>query len=349
MTDAADLASAREAMQRWYWWGIPTFFRAPWNEDPAGSDIAVIGVPHSSGNGSTERDQHLGPRAVRNVSALYRRGHGRFGIVPWDLCRIADAGDVPLPEAMVNDVSVGHIEAYARRFDAAGTRLVAIGGDHSITGPLLKAVGGPGGRLSGGRPVALVHFDAHTDSYHHLPHWLGSRRSAAHWASYTVREGHVDAARSTQVGIRPNVGTPGSTSTSEALGYRVVGMDEVEEIGWRGVVDILRARIGDAPVYITFDMDSLDPCDAPGVSNLEPGYPGLRVGEAVRILQGLRGLDVIGGDVVCLMPTKDAPNQITAMNAAVVAFEMIALMADRLAAARRVGLPGAHSSNVAIR
>lgn len=324
------LAQAKRDMQRWYWWGIPTFFRCPWNETPGESDIAVLGVPHSSGNGSTERDQHLGPRAVRNVSALYRRGHGRFGIVPWDLCRIADAGDVPLPEAMLNDVSVGHIEDYARRFQAAGTRLVSIGGDHAITGPLLKAVAGPHSRLTDGRPVALVHFDSHTDAYHHLPHWLGSRRSAAHWASYTVAEGHVDAHRSTQVGIRPNVGTPGSKNASEELGYRIIGMDEVEEIGWKGVVEALRERVGDAPVYITFDLDALDPVDAPAVSNLEPGYAGIRVGDAVRMLQGLRGLDIVGGDIVCLMPTKDSPNQITAMNAMVIAFEMISLMADRL-------------------
>jgi guanidinopropionase len=328
------IEDARRQMGRWYWWGIPTFFRCPWDEDPAASDIALLGVPHSSGNGSTERDQHLGPRAVRHVSALYRRAHGRFGIVPWDLCRIADAGDVPLPEAMVNDASVRHIEDHARRFDRAGCRLVAVGGDHSITGPLLKAAGGPGSRLACRRPVALVHLDAHTDAYHHLPHWLGSRRSAAHWAAYTVAEGHVDAGRSTQVGIRPNAGTPGSVAASEALGYRVIGMDEVEAIGWRGVVDAVRGRVGDAPVYVTFDLDALDPCDAPGVSNLEPGYPGIRVGDAVRILQGLRGLDVVGADVVCLMPTKDAPNQITALNAAVLAFELVSLMADRIASGR---------------
>jgi guanidinopropionase len=149
-----------------------------------------------------------------------------------------------------------------------------------------------------------------------------------------VAEGHVDPHRSVQIGIRPNVGTPGARSASEELGYRVIGMDEVEEIGTAGVIRTLLDRIGDAPVYVTFDLDCLDPADAPAVSNLEPGYPGLRVGEAVRILQGLRGRDLVGGDVVCLMPTKDSPNQITAMNAMVVMFELVCLMADRIAAAR---------------
>ena len=335
MTDF-DIAQAKKEVGRWYWHGIPTFFRCDWNEDPAASDIALIGVPHSSGNGSTERDQHLGPRAVRNISALYRRSHGRFGITPWDLARINDAGDAPLPEAMNNDVSVGHIEAFAAQFEKAGTRLVAMGGDHSITGPLVKACAGAHSRLTGGRKVALVHFDSHTDSYIHMPHWLGNRRSAAHWSGYLVQEGHVDASRSTQIGIRPNVGTPGSLNTSEELGYRVVGMDEVEQVGWRGFVDLLRERIGDMPVYITFDLDSLDPCDAPAASNLEPGYPGIRIGEAVRMLQGLRGLNVVGGDVVCLIPTKDNPNNITAQNAMVVMFEILSLMADHLHASSRV-------------
>lgn len=323
-----DFDAARKDMGRWYWWGIPTFFRCEWNEDPAASDIALLGVPHSSGNGSTERDQHLGPRAVRNVSAQYRRSHGRFGITPWDLARINDAGDVPLPEAMVNDVCVQHIEAYARRFNDVGTRLVSMGGDHGITGPLIKSVAGPHSKLTGGQKVALVHFDAHTDSYRHMPHWLGSRRSSAHWASYTVEEGHVDAHASTQIGIRPNVGTPGSKNTSEELGYRIIGMDEIEDIGVQGVVKTTRERIGDLPVYITFDLDSLDPTDAPGVSNLEPGYPGIRIGDAMRMLQGLRGLNIVGADVVCIMPTKDNPNQITAMNAMVVMFELLSLMAD---------------------
>lgn len=334
MSDERNLDSAKKQMERWYWWGIPTFFRCPWVEAPEESDIAYVGIPHSSGNGSTERDQHLGPRAIRNVSALYRRGHGRFGITPWDLCRINDAGDVPLPEAMLNDVSVGDIEHFIKRFDRAGTRVVAAGGDHAITGPMLKALGGPDSHIAGGRKLALVHFDSHTDTYHHMPHWLGNRRSAAHWASYTVKEGHVDGARSTQIGIRPNVGTPGSRSASEELGYRIIGMDEYEEIGTRGVIDIVRKRIGDSPVYITFDLDSLDPADAPGVSNLEPGYAGIRPGDVMRMLQGLRGLNVVGGDVVCLMPSKDSPNQITAMNAMVVMFEITCLMADYLAKKR---------------
>jgi guanidinopropionase len=328
------LDRARTGAQSWYWWGIPTLFRCPWNEDPAACDIALVGAPHSSGNGSTERDQHLGPRAVRHVSGFYRRAHAVHGIAPFEAVRIHDLGDVPLPEAMNNEACMRDIEAFYQRLDAAGARPVSIGGDHSITGPILKALAGPGRKLSGGRPAALIHFDAHTDSYENMPHWLGARRSAAHWAAYTVREQAVDAAHSIQLGIR---GHPSGSihqgkvgSASEALGYRVVAMQEFEELGVGRTVELIRSRVGDRPAYVTFDLDCLDPSVAPGVSNLEPGFSGFTIREATRLLQGLKGIDIIGADVVCLMPTKDSPNHITAQMAMVMMFELLSLIAMRL-------------------
>lgn len=327
------LEEAKASSQSWYWWGIPTFFRCPWNEDPAACDIALVGVPHSSGNGSTERDQHLGPRAVRNVSGYYRRAHGVHDFAPFETARIHDLGDVPLPEAMNNEACVRDIEAFFARLDETGTRPVSIGGDHSITGPILKALAGPGRKLSKGQPAALIHFDAHTDSYENIPHWLGARRSAAHWAAYTVREQAVDPSRSLQIGMR---GHPSGAihqgkvgSSSEELGYRVVKMAEFEELGVARTVEMIRGRVGAGPAYITFDLDCLDPSVAPGVSNLEPGFSGFTIREATRLLQGLKGLDIIGADVVCLMPTKDSPNQITAQVAMVMMFELLSLIAWR--------------------
>ena len=114
ITDA-DLSKRAAEMEPWYWWGLPTFYKCPWNGDPAACDIGLVGVPHSSGNGSTERDQHLAPRAVRHMSGWYRRAHQKFGFRPWDEFRIHDLGDVPLPEAMVNDISVDHIEEFYTR------------------------------------------------------------------------------------------------------------------------------------------------------------------------------------------------------------------------------------------
>lgn len=333
--DAKSYEEARRSSESWYWWGIATFFRCPWNEAPDACDIGLVGVPHSTGNGSTERDQHLGPRAVRHVSGYYRRAHAVHRIAPFEAATIHDLGDVPLPEAMNNEACIRDIESYYARLDAAGTRPVSVGGDHSITGPILKAIAGPTRRLSGGKQCALIHFDAHTDSYENMPHWLGAKRSAAHWAAYTVREGSVDSARSIQLGMR---GHPSSVlhgdavgESSVALGYRVVPMAEIESLGIERVVSLIRDHVGDAPAYITFDLDCLDPSVAPAVANLEPGFGGMSIREATRILQGLRGLNIIGGDVVCLMPTKDSPNQITSQVAMVLMFEMISLIACHIA------------------
>lgn len=328
--DRAEFERRKRDMQPWYWWGVPTFFRCPWDEDPENCDIGLVGVPHSSGNGSTERDQHLAPRVVRDVSGRYRRPHEVFGFIPWDAAKIHDLGDVPLPEAMVNDITVEHIEEYFRWLDQAGTHPVSIGGDHAITGPILKALGGSGTNLSGGRKLSLVQFDAHRDDYEHMPHWLGNRRSAAHWAAYTANEGHVDPEASVQIGIRGNQSKPRQDRAQSDAGYRVLLADTVHEKGIDYAIDAMRERVGDNPIYISFDLDSLDPADAPGVSNLEAGYAGLRAHEAIRILHGLRGLNVVGADIVCMMPTVDNPNRITALNAMVLMFELLSLVADRL-------------------
>jgi guanidinopropionase len=316
-----------------YWWGVPSLFRCPVDPDPTHCDIALVGVPHSSGNGSTERDQHLGPRAVRNVSAHNRRLHKTFGYFsPWEACRIHDLGDVPLPEAMDNEACVERISAFFRRIADANARPVAIGGDHSISGAILQGIAGAGSRLTSNKPVALVHLDAHTDTYENIPHWMGAKKSAAHWAAYTVRQGNVDAARSTQLGIRGNTRSANWLETSRDLGYDLIEIEEYRELGPAATVARIRERVGDAPVYVSFDLDCLDPSVAPAVSNLEAGVGGFSIDEANALLRGLRGLDVVGADVVCLMPSKDQPNQITAMVAAHILFELTCLIADRLAA-----------------
>lgn len=325
-----DIAAAKEEMKAWYWHGIQTFFKCPWDEDPNNCDIALVGVPHSSGNGSTERDQHLGPRAVRNSSGWYRRAHQEFGFVPWDVCRIHDLGDVPLTHAMVNDICVEHIEAYYKTLDEAGCRPVSIGGDHAITGPILKAIAGKNAKTTGGRKCALLHFDAHRDDYQHIPHWLGSVRSAAHWAHYTVTEEHVDPERSVQIGMRGNPIKPRVDLWESKLGYRLIPAKEFYQIGIEETIRIIKERVGDMPLYITFDLDVLDPTEAPGVSNMEPVHRGMRGWEVMEIFHGLRGMDIIGADIVCMIPSKDSASKITAMTSAVLMFEMLSLIADRI-------------------
>ncbi len=313
-------------MRSTYWWGVPTLLAAPHDPDPVGCDVALVGVPHSSGNGSTERDQHLGPRAVRHVSAGYRRRHRRFGVVPHDLCRLRDVGDVVMPEFMVSDRAIRDIEARFRQIAAAGARPVAVGGDHSITLPILRALGSPE------RPLALVHLDAHLDTYDRMDTWFGVVDSAAHWASKAVHERLVDPGRSIQLGMRGHLSPWTQANVSDELGYLVLEKARCDDLGVEGVVTAILERVGDCPVYVSLDLDCLDPGIAPGVSNLEPGEDGFTMTQAAGILQGLRGRDVVGGDVVCLMPTKDNPNAITAMNATAIMFELAALIAVRIAA-----------------
>ena len=312
-------------MNNLYWWGIPTLFRCP-NEKVGGQDIGLIGVPHSTGNGTTERDQHLGPRAVRNISCLQRRVHGEFGFDPWAAAKVADLGDVPFPRANDNEHCIEQITGFYRHVDAAGVRPVSIGGDHSITGGILQALGT--GKLAGGEPVCMLHLDAHTDVFTKVDHFLGAKKSAAHWGAYLADQGQVDPRHSMQIGLRGHPRTLDWLQPSYDYGYNIVTMKEYRK---RGAADVI-AQIGEVlagrPVYITFDLDCLDPTVAPAVSNLEPGVGGFSVDEAMALLHAVRGFNIIGGDVVCLMPTKDSPNQITAMVAAAVMFEMISMIAE---------------------
>jgi guanidinopropionase len=325
----SDDATDRMMMETLYWWGVPTLFRAPYAPDLKDCDIALVGVPHSSGNGSTERDQHLGPRAVRHVSSHNRRYHKHFDFSPWEASRICDVGDVPLPEAMDNEKCVERISSFFRKLADAQINPVSIGGDHGITGGIIQAIAGEGSSLTDGRKAALLHLDAHTDAYESIPHWMGAKKSAAHWAAYCVRQGNLDATRSVQIGMRGNPRTRDWLKPSYDLGYEVITMDRYREMGPAACIDIIRKRIGDSPLYITFDLDCLDPAVAPGVSNIEAGVTGWSIDEANQLLRSVRGLNVIGGDVVCLMPTKDSPNNITAMVAAHMMFEIVSLIADR--------------------
>ena len=315
----------RAMMENLYWWGVPTLFRCP-NEGPEGKDIALVGVPHSSGNGTTEKDQHLGPRALRNVSAVGRRVHQEFHLDPWNSAKIADVGDVPFPRANDNEDCIERITAFYRDIDAAGARPVSIGGDHSITGGIVQALGG--GKLAGGEPVCFLHLDAHTDVFTKVDHFLGAKKSAAHWGAYLADQGQVDPSHSMQIGLRGHARTLDWLQPSYDYGYNVVTMKEFRKRGLADVVAQIKDVLAGRPVYITFDLDCLDPTIAPAVSNIEAGEKGFDIDEAVGILHAVRGMNIVGGDVVCMMPTKDHRNQITALTAMSVMFEMICMMAE---------------------
>jgi guanidinopropionase len=317
----------RSMMENLYWWGIPTLFRCP-NLPAEGQDIALVGVPHSTGNGTTERDQHLGPRAVRNVSAVARRVHSAFEIDPWTAAKIADIGDVPFPRANDNEDCIERITAFYQNIAKAGARPVSIGGDHSITGGIVQALGGS--EFARGQPVSFLHLDAHTDVFIKVDHFLGAQKSAAHWGAYLADQGKVDPSRSMQIGLRGHPRTLDWLQPSYEYGYNIVTMREFRARGLQDVVAQTRNILGDRPVYITFDLDCLDPTIAPGVSNIEASEKGFDIDEAMGLLRAARGLNIIGGDVVCMMPTKDSPNNITALTATAVMFEMISMIAENI-------------------
>tara|TARA_Y100000590_G_scaffold373393_1_gene437069 strand:+ start:18490 stop:19461 length:972 start_codon:yes stop_codon:yes gene_type:complete len=313
-------------METMYWWGIPTLFRCHHQTDPSKCDIALVGVPHSTGNGTTERDQHLGPRAVRHVSAGLRRVHLDFNINPWEKKIIHDLGDVPLPEANNNEKCIENITKYYEKIALAKKNVVSIGGDHSITGGILQGLSYNNLSLTDGKKISFLHIDAHTDTYNQLDHFLGAKKSAAHWGSYLVKDGIIDPYSSMQIGMRGNPRTLDWLKPSYELGYNVVTMEEFRKRGMENVIKETLEKLGDNPIYITFDLDSLDASVAPAVSNLEPSFKGFSIDEAKSLIQCVKNKNVIGGDVVCLMPTKDSPNNITAMVAASIMFEIISVI-----------------------
>ena len=312
-------------MENLYWWGIPTLFRCPQDKLET-ADIALVGVPHSTGNGTTERDQHLGPRAVRNVSALQRRAHGDFKIDPWNQVKIIDAGDVPFPRANDNEHCIEQITDFFKAIDNSNTRPVSIGGDHSITGGIIQGLAN--GILTQGEKVCFLHLDAHTDVFTTVDHFLGAKKSAAHWGAYLPDQGMVDPKHSMQIGLRGHPRTLDWLQPSYDYGYNIVTMREYRQRGAIDVIEQVKTVLRGRPVYITFDLDCLDPSAAPAVSNIEPGVNGFSVDEAIELMHAVRGMNIIGGDVVCLMPTKDTPNHITSMVAAAIMFEMISLIAE---------------------
>ena len=312
-------------MENLYWWGIPTLFRCPQDKLET-ADIALVGVPHSTGNGTTERDQHLGPRAVRNVSALQRRAHGDFKIDPWNEVKIIDAGDVPFPRANDNEHCIEQITDFFKAIDNSNTPPVSIGGDHSITGGIIQGLAN--GTLTRGEKVCFLHLDAHTDVFTTVDHFLGAKKSAAHWGAYLPDQGMVDPKHSMQIGLRGHPRTLDWLQPSYDYGYNIVTMKEYRQRGAIDVIEQVKTVLRGRPVYITFDLDCLDPSAAPAVSNIEPGVNGFSVDEAIELMHAVRGMNIIGGDVVCLMPTKDTPNQITSMVAAAVMFEMISMIAE---------------------
>jgi guanidinopropionase len=293
---------------------IATFMRAPLAESLSGVDIGLIGVPTDLGVTNRPGARH-GPREIRNASSLMRTFNLALGMNPYDLCRIADLGDVRIPNRFDLEQQIDAIEAFYRRVHSAGIRPVSAGGDHSITYPIFRAIAAQ-------QPIGMVHVDAHTDTW---GEFFGSKFTHGAPFRLAVEDGLLDPERTIQIGIRGGQNFMDGIEFSRASGMRIVFMDEFATAGVARVIELARDTVGDGPIYISFDVDGLDPVYAPGTGTPEVG--GISTVDALRLLRGLRGLNLVGGDVVEVAPPYDQTGN-TALVGASMMFEILCLVAE---------------------
>ncbi len=258
-----------------------------------------------------------GPREMRNASSLMRMFNVSTGVAPYDIAKIADVGDVPIDHLFNLDEAIEHIADYYTRVHAAGVIPLSAGGDHSITYPIFKGIAAE-------QPVGMIHIDAHTDTW---GEFYGSKFHHGAPFRLGVEAGFLDPNRTIQIGIRGGQNTYEGLEFSHDSGMRVVMMDEFSEIGVDAVIAEARKVVGDGPTYISFDVDGLDPVYAPGTGTPEIG--GITTVEALKLLRGLRGLNLVGGDVVEVAPPFDQTGG-TALVGASLMFEILCLLAERV-------------------
>ena len=299
--------------------GPDTFARLPRLEEVERAAVAVLGVPFDAGV-SYRPGARFGPSAVRAGSKLLRPYHPFLEVQPWTVHQVADAGDAAANPFSIAE-AIASIESTASELLQRADHLVAIGGDHTIALPLLRATAARHG------PVALVHFDAHLDTwdtYFDAPYTHGTPFRRA------VEEGVLALDASAHVGIRGPLYTPEDLVEDAQLGFATVSTVDVATGGVEAAVARVRQRVGDRPVYISIDIDVLDPAHAPGTGTPEPG--GLTSRELQLILRGLESVHLVGADVVEVAPAYDHA-ELTALAAANVVYELLGIFARRAAGA----------------
>ncbi|WP_420121873.1 agmatinase [Nakamurella sp.] len=293
--------------------GPDTFARLPRLDEVSRADVAILGVPFDTGV-SYRPGARFGPGHIRNSSKLLRPYHPAQDVHPFGDQQVADAGDVAVNPFDLTE-AVQQIDDAVTAVRADGASLLTLGGDHTIALPILRSLHRDHG------PIAVLHFDAHLDTwdtYFGAPYTHGTpfRRAS--------EEGLLDLERCQHMGIRGPLYAASDLEDDAALGFQIVRADDYETDGVRGAVDRMRRRLGDGPVYVSIDIDVLDPAHAPGTGTPEAG--GLTSRELLHTLRGLTGLNVVGADIVEVAPAYDHA-EITGIAAAHVAYELLAVLA----------------------
>lgn len=294
--------------------GPGTFLRLPTIDQCHRYDIAVLGAPFD--NGTTFRPgARFGPIAVRTASRNIRPAyHQELGVAPFQQVQVVDAGDVPANPFQLT-TAIDQIRYHASSLLTNRSRLVTIGGDHTVALPLLRAVREVHG------PVALVHFDAHLDTW---DTYFGSPTTHGTVFRRAFEEGLLIEDHSVHVGIRGPIYDELDLRDDATFGFQILRAGDIDRIGLDETVARVRRRVGDAPVYLSVDIDVLDPAFAPGTGTPEMG--GVTSRELLHLLRGLEGMALVGGDVVEVAPAYDHA-EITALAAATVVFDIVTLMA----------------------
>ena len=307
----SEMPSSNESYFRPAYSGIATFMGCDYSRDLDSADFAIVGVPIDSGASSWRSGTRHGPRAVRNNS-IQIWGHNRhLNIAPAREFKVVDYGDVLLDPTSL-EKSAEAITKTVGAILGTDTRVLSLGGDHSIAYPLIRAHAEKHG------PLAVIQFDSHTDTYqnhpaleHGNPFWLA------------IRDGYIDTEAYIQVGLRGPQSDAGEMEEARKAGARPVTIEECFELGVPALVQLIREHVGDRKVYLSLDIDALDPSYAPGTGTPEVG--GFTSFQMLWLLRGLAGLNIVGADLVEVNPHYDA-GAMTSILAANLAFEQLCLM-----------------------
>src|SRR5215471_1154585 len=298
--------------------GEATFARLPRITEVTRADVAVVGVPFDSGV-TYRPGARFGPAHIRESSRLLRPYNPALGVSPFASQQVADAGDLAVSPFSI-EAAISEIERGARELLERVPHLLTLGGDHTIALPLLRAFAAVHG------PLAVVHFDAHLDTW---DTYFGAAYTHGTPFRRAAEEGLLDRSGCLHVGIRGPLYTDADLSQDSDLGFQVIAAPDVEQLGVPGMVERIAQRVGDRPVYVSIDIDVLDPAHAPGTGTPEAG--GLTSRELLAVLRSFAKLNLVGADIVEVAPAYDHA-QITGIAAAHVGYELLSALAARKAA-----------------